>query len=208
MEQNKKLYLFYFGFLTLSLISFSVSSIFFNNLYTEFLYQMTITGTLCFISGFLVNSIGWPLGNKKYKKLRAVASLAFPFSCLDLIFKTFSIKLLPPLLTGLIVIFTGLAFILTYFYSVLEAAKIKNISKLLSVEAKFIKKERNYLPILLVVLAIVIFTSLLLINPGDIFSPKVQFLCGSAGIFLSLFAGVFFAVVAAAEIYKAATNKQ
>jgi len=207
MKNNKKLYLFYFIFSILLLVSFFVSAIFFQNLYTEFLCQIALTGTLCFVTGFLINSVNWVPGNKKYKKLRLLAALAFPFSCLDLISKTFNIKFLPPLLTDLIIVFAGLVFILTYLYSALEAAKIKKLSQLPSVEAKIIRKERNYLPILLMVLGTVILTSLLLLNPKNIFSPKIQFICGSAGIFLSLFAGVFFAIVAVAEIYKAGTDK-
>jgi hypothetical protein len=207
MKNNKKLYLFYFIFMTLLLIGFFVSAIFFKNLYIEFLCKIALAGTLCFISGFLVNSIGWSLGGKKYKKFRAIAAIAFPFSCLDLIFKTFNIKLLPQFLTIFLMLFAGLVFILTYFSSVLEMVKIKKLYPLPQVEKKIMKKERSYLPILLVVLAIVILTSLLLINPRNIFTPKAQFICGSVGVFLSLFAGIFFAIVSAAEIYKAGTEK-
>lgn len=209
MERNKKLYLFYFIFSTLLLIGFFISASFLKNFYTEFLCQIALVGTLCFVSGTLATSILSPVSSRKYKKFRAIASIAFPFSCLDLISKTFNIKLLPQFLTWLIVIFAGLVFALAYFSSVLETVKIKKLFPSPAVEekTKIIKKERKYLPILLVVLAIVILTSLLLMNPKNIFSPKLQFLCGSVGIFLSLFAGVFFAIISAAEIYKAGTDK-
>jgi hypothetical protein len=206
MEHNKKLYLFYFIFLTLGLISFSVSSIFFNNLYTELLYQITIAGTLFFVSGYLLNSIGWPYGNKKYKIFRSIASISFPFSCLDIIFKTFKVELFPQLLTGIVIILAGLVFIVTYFYSVLESVRLKNLSKPQILRETIVKKERNYLPLLLVILFVVILTSLLLVNPQNIFSPTVQLICGTVGVFLSLFAGVAFAIISAAEIYKAGTK--
>lgn len=207
MKNSKKLYIFYFVFLALGLIGFIVSAIFFNNLFTEFVYQIIIAGTLFFMAGYLLNSITYYPESKKYKMYRSIASVCFPLSVIELVFKTFDVSPLPPVITGIISVIAGIGFMITYFYSLEEEAKIKNFSEIPFTSEKVVEKKKNYIPILLVFLVIVLATTFMVINPKNIFTPQVQFIFGTAGIVIAMIGAIIFVVESAIDIYKAGNKK-